>query len=108
RLVVVFRGKGLGGDVDDTDPQATGVPPLAPVARNDESKRTAEVATEFLAKAKDVLKDDYPVNFLMLRGIAKRPPIPTFEEVYGTRAAAIAVYPMYRGLARLVGMDVLD
>ncbi len=108
RLVVVFRGEGLGGDVHDTDPQATGVAPLDPVARNAESQRTAEVAKAFLQQAREVLKHDSPANFLMLRGIAKRPPIPTFQEVYGTRAAAIAVYPMYRGLARLVSMDVLD
>lgn len=108
RLVVVFRGEGLGGDVNDTDPQKTGVPPLDPVARNEQSQKTVEVAKAFLAQARDVLKDDRPANFLTLRGIAKRPPIPTFEEVYGTRPAAIAVYPMYRGLARLVGMDILD
>ncbi|MFV0443562.1 MAG: 2,3-bisphosphoglycerate-independent phosphoglycerate mutase [Planctomycetaceae bacterium] len=108
RLVVVFRSEGLGGDVHDTDPQATGVPPLDPVAKDAGSNRTVEVAKEFLRQARDVLKNDAPANFLMLRGIAKRPPIPTFEEVYGTRPGAIAVYPMYRGLARLVGMDVLD
>ena len=107
RLVVVFRGEGLGGDVDDTDPQRTGVPPLEPAPRNDESQKTVEVAKQFLAQAREVLKEDHPANFLTLRGIAKRPPIPTFEEVYGTRAAAIAVYPMYRGLARLVGMDIV-
>jgi 2,3-bisphosphoglycerate-independent phosphoglycerate mutase len=108
RLVVVFRGKGLGGDVDDTDPQATGVEPLPPHGHDDASRKTADVAAEFLRQAREVLKGDAPANFLMLRGIAKRPPIPTFEEVYGTRAAAIAVYPMYRGLARLVSMDVLN
>jgi 2,3-bisphosphoglycerate-independent phosphoglycerate mutase len=108
RLVVVFRGEGLGGHVDDTDPQATGVPPLDPVAKQSDSHKTVEVAREFLKQARQVLKNDSPANFLMLRGIAKRPPIPTFEEVYGTKAGAIAVYPMYRGLARLVGMDVLD
>lgn len=108
RLVVVFRAKGLGGDVDDTDPQATGVPPLPPHGNDEASRKTADVATEFLRQAREVLKNDAPANFLMLRGIAKRPPIPTFEEVYGTRAAAIAVYPMYRGLARLVSMDVLN
>lgn len=108
RLVVVFRGAGLGGNVDDTDPQATGVAPLDPVARDEASKKTVEVAKAFLQQAREVLKNDAPANFLMLRGIAKRPPIPTFEECYGTRAGAIAVYPMYRGLARLVSMDVLD
>jgi 2,3-bisphosphoglycerate-independent phosphoglycerate mutase len=107
RLVVVFRGEGLGGNVDDTDPQKTGVPPLDPVGHDDPSNRTVEVARQFLAQAREVLKDDAPANFLTLRGIAKRPPIPTFEEVYGTKPAAIAVYPMYRGLARLVGMDIV-
>lgn len=108
RLVIVFRGEGLGGDLDDTDPQKTGVPPLQVNARNSGSDKTAMVATEFLRQAREVLKDDHPANFLTLRGVAKKPNIPTYEEVYGTRSGAIAVYPMYRGLARLVGMDVLD
>jgi 2,3-bisphosphoglycerate-independent phosphoglycerate mutase len=108
RLVIVLRGEGLSGHVDDTDPQATGVPPLDPVAKNAESQKAADIAKEFLRQAREILKDEAPANFLTLRGIAKRPAIPTFEEVYGTRAAAIAVYPMYRGLARLVSMDVLD
>ena len=108
RLVIVFRGAGLGGDVDDTDPQRTGVPPLDPQPREAASSKTADVAAEFLRQARERLADDAPANFLTMRGIAKRPAIPTCEEVYGLRSAAIAVYPMYRGLARLVGMDVLD
>jgi 2,3-bisphosphoglycerate-independent phosphoglycerate mutase len=108
RLVVVFRAPGLEGNVEDTDPQKTGVPPLDPVARDVGSKRTAEIAKEFLKQAREVLKNDHPANFFTMRGIDKKPHIPTFEEVYGVRAAAIAVYPMYRGLARLVSMDVLD
>lgn len=108
RLVIVFRQEGLGGDVDDTDPQRTGVPPLAPHGNDEASAKTAEVCAEFLRQAAEVLKDDAPANLLTMRGIAKMPPIPRFEEVYGTKAAAIAVYPMYRGLARLVGMDILD
>jgi 2,3-bisphosphoglycerate-independent phosphoglycerate mutase len=108
RLVVVFRGAGLGGSVADTDPQKTGVPPLEPVARDAASQKTAEVAAAFLKQAREVLKGDAPANFFTMRGIDKKPQIPTFEEVYGLRAAAIAVYPMYRGLARLVSMKVLD
>jgi 2,3-bisphosphoglycerate-independent phosphoglycerate mutase len=108
RLVVVFRGAGLGGNVADTDPQKTGVPPLEPVARDAASQKTAEVAAAFLKQAREVLKGDAPANFFTMRGIDKKPQIPTFEEVYGLRAAAIAVYPMYRGLARLVSMKVLD
>jgi len=108
RLVIVFRAPGLGGAVEDTDPQKTGVPPLDPVARDEASKKTAEIAKEFLAKAREVLKNDAPANFFTMRGIDKQPAIPTFEEVYGMKPAAVAVYPMYRGLARLVSMDVLD
>jgi 2,3-bisphosphoglycerate-independent phosphoglycerate mutase len=108
RLVVVFRGPGLEGNVEDTDPQKTGVPPLDPVARDAGSQKTAEVAKEFLRQAREVLKNDHPANFFTMRGIDRKPPIPSFKEVYGLRAAAIAVYPMYRGLARLVSMDVLD
>lgn len=108
RLVIVLRGKGLGGDINDTDPQKTGVPPLEPVGENEASQKTAELCKEFLNQAAVILKEDRPANLLTMRGIAKLPEIPTFEEVYGTRAAAIAVYPMYRGLARLVSMDVQD
>lgn len=108
RLVIVFRGDGLWGDVDDTDPQATGVPPLAAMPRSSGSQKTADIANEFLRQAREILKNDAPANFLTLRGIDKLPHIPTFEEVYGLKAGAIAVYPMYRGLARLVSMDVLD
>ena len=108
RLVIVFRGPGLGGNINDTDPQKTGVAPLKPVGRDDASQKTAEICKEFLRQAAAVLKDDVPANLLTMRGIAKKPDIPTYEEVYGVRAAAFAVYPMYRGLARLVSMDVLD
>lgn len=108
RLVIVFRGPGLEGNVEDTDPQKTGVAPLDPVARDAGSQKTAEIAKEFLRQAREVLKNDAPANFFTMRGIDRKPPIPTFQEVYGLKAAAIAVYPMYRGLARLVSMDVLD
>jgi 2,3-bisphosphoglycerate-independent phosphoglycerate mutase len=108
RLVVVFRGAGLGGNVEDTDPQKTGVPPLDPVARDAASQKTADVARQFLKAAREVLANDAPANFFTMRGIDKKPQIPTFEEIYGLRAGAIAVYPMYRGLARLVSMKVLD
>ncbi|MCA9133075.1 MAG: 2,3-bisphosphoglycerate-independent phosphoglycerate mutase, partial [Planctomycetales bacterium] len=107
RFVVVFRGPGLGGNVKDTDPQATGVPPLQPVAEDAASEKTVEVAQEFLRQARQLLKDQPKANFHTMRGFASRPDMPSFEEVYGLRAAAIAVYPMYKGLASLVGMDIV-
>src|SRR5262245_42941905 len=106
RFVVVFRGDGLHGDVADTDPQATGVPPLDPVAKPG-SERTAQVAKKFIAQARKILADHPKANGLTLRGFAEKPKLPTYEEVYGLKAAAIAVYPMYKGLARLVGMEIV-
>ena len=108
RLVVRFRGEGLGDRVADTDPLQTGLHPLEPKAVAPDSERTAQVAAEFLRQAREILKDEHPANFLMLRGFSKFPEIETMEQVYGLKPAAIAVYPMYRGLAKLVGMTVVE
>jgi 2,3-bisphosphoglycerate-independent phosphoglycerate mutase len=107
RFVVVFRAPGLRGNVSDTDPQKTGVPALDPIAQDAESQRTAEIAKEFLAQAKKILAGHPKANFHTMRGFANKPSLPSYREVYGLRAAAIAVYPMYKGLARLVGMDII-
>jgi len=107
RFVVVFRGEGLGGNVHDTDPQATGVPPLDPRGLDPPSEKTARVAKAFIAQADRLLADQPAANGLTMRGFAGRPDLPTYQQVYGLRAAAIAVYPMYKGLARLVGMDIV-
>ena len=108
RLVVRFRAEGLGDQVCDTDPLSTGLHTLEPKAADAGSEKTAKIAAEFLRQAKEVLKNESPANFLMLRGFAKFPKIDTMEEVYGVKPVAIAVYPMYRGLARLVGMTVVE
>jgi 2,3-bisphosphoglycerate-independent phosphoglycerate mutase len=107
RFVVVFRAAGLKGDLHDTDPQATGVPPLKPSASKPGSERTAEVTAQFVAQAQQLLAGEKKANGLTLRGFSARPQLPTYDEVYGLRAAAIAVYPMYKGLARLVGMRIV-
>jgi 2,3-bisphosphoglycerate-independent phosphoglycerate mutase len=108
RFVVVFRADGLGDHVNDTDPQAVGVAPLAAEGADVDSKKTAGIVNEFVAQVGRILKDEAPTNGCTLRGFARYPKIATMKEVYGLRSAAIAVYPMYKGLARLVGMDVLD
>jgi 2,3-bisphosphoglycerate-independent phosphoglycerate mutase len=107
RFVVVFRGEGLGGNVEDTDPQKTGVAPLKPVADDAASRRTAEVAREFIDQAQKLLADEKKANGLTMRGFSVKPAIPPYEELYGVKAAAIASYPMYKGLAHLVGMEVV-
>jgi 2,3-bisphosphoglycerate-independent phosphoglycerate mutase len=112
RFVIVLRGANankdqLFDDVHDTDPQAVGVPPLDPQAANSDSYLTAAVAKEFIAQARKLLAGEKRANCLTLRGFASKPDLPSYEEVYGLRAAAIAVYPMYKGLAQLVGMEVV-
>ena len=107
RFVVVFRGPGLAGNVKDTDPQATGVPPLAAEAADPASQKAADIANQWIAAATKLLAGEKKANGLTLRGFAGRPHLASYEEVYGLKAAAIAVYPMYKGLARLVGMDIV-
>jgi len=108
RFVLVIRGDGLGDAVNDTDPQAVGVPPLAAEGPDAASKKTADAVNRFVSQAVEVLKEQGAVNGVTLRGFARFPKIDKFQDVYGLKAAAIAVYPMYKGLARLVGMDILD
>ena len=108
RFVLVFRAEGLGDAVNDTDPQVEGVTPLLAQGADPASRKTAELVNEFILKANEVLKNDAPMNGATLRGFAKRPQIESMKEIYALKTAAIAVYPMYKGLARLVGMDILD
>jgi len=108
RFLIVLRGTGLGDKVNDTDPQETGLKPIEAVGEDDNSEKTASLVKEFLEKAGQILKDHHPANMVLMRGFSKRPDWPTMPEIYGFRAAAIANYPMYRGVARLVGMDVLN
>jgi 2,3-bisphosphoglycerate-independent phosphoglycerate mutase len=108
RFVLVIRGNGLGDQVNDTDPQMVGVAPLKAQGANPASQKTADAVNQFSAQAVKVLASEAPINGVTLRGFATYPKIATFADVYGLKAAAIAVYPMYKGLARLVGMDILD
>jgi 2,3-bisphosphoglycerate-independent phosphoglycerate mutase len=107
RFVLVLRGPGLSGRLSETDPQALDRPPLPVEAQAPEARVTADLVNRFVAEVRPLLADAAPANMVLLRGFDQRPALPRFPDVYGLRAAAIAAYPMYRGLARLVGMDVL-
>jgi 2,3-bisphosphoglycerate-independent phosphoglycerate mutase len=107
RFVLVLRGENLGDDLTDTDPGRLSVPPLPVVARSAASERTATLVNEFVSQAENLLADKHPANRILLRGFAKRPSLPTLQETYGLRSASIAVYPMYRGVSKLVGMTTL-
>ncbi|MEA1939635.1 MAG: phosphoglycerate mutase, partial [Candidatus Caldatribacteriota bacterium] len=108
RFVVVFRGKGLEEGLSDADPQVVGkkityAEPLRP-----EAGEAAKTINEFIDKAIEVLKEHSPANAVLLRGFAKHPGLPSMGELFKLSPAAIATYPMYKGLAKLVGMEVLE
>jgi 2,3-bisphosphoglycerate-independent phosphoglycerate mutase len=107
RFVLVLRGVGASGRLSETDPQALGKPPLPVRALEPAAARAAELINAFVDEARRRLADAAPANMVLLRGFDQLPELPRFPEVYALRAAAIAAYPMYRGLAKLVGMDVL-
>lgn len=107
RFVVLFRGEGLEEGLSETDPQETGKPPLAVRAEAPQAKRAADVVNDFVAEAKRVLAAEHPANMILLRGFSRYPRLPKLTEIYGVRAAVIAVYPMYRGLAKLAGMQAV-
>ena len=111
RFVVVFRGKGLEGPLTDADPHREGskIPGVKPTnAKSAKQKAAAKLIVEFYKKALPLLKGKQPANGFLMRGIAHQPKIPTFQERYKLNAACIAVYPMYKGLAQLVGMKKLE
>ncbi|MFQ5962563.1 MAG: 2,3-bisphosphoglycerate-independent phosphoglycerate mutase [Candidatus Methylomirabilales bacterium] len=107
RLVVVFRGEGLSDQLTESDPQRLGEAPLKVEAKTPEAERTAGLVNAFVERARSLLRERHPANMILLRGLAKHPDLPTYQELYQLRAAAIAVYPMYRGLGKLVGMEAL-
>ncbi len=108
RFAIVMRGEGLNPELEDTDPQRTGVPPLPVKASVPAAEPTAELFNRWVAEACKVLADQPKANGLTLRGFATHPGLEPYEEAYGLRAACIAVYPMYRGVSKLVGMDVIE
>lgn len=108
RFALILRGEGLGDGLNDTDPQREGLRPHPVLARDRQSERTARVVQQFLERAFDVLADQHPANGVILRGFSRRPEIPSMSEIFRLTPAAIATYPMYRGLARLVGMQILE
>jgi len=107
RFVVLFRGDDLEEGLSETDPQEIAKPPLLVHAESAQAAHATEVANRFIAEAKKALAAEHPANMILLRGFAKYPKIPKLTEIYGVRAGVIAVYPMYRGLARLVGMEAI-
>ena len=108
RAMVVLRGSGLSDRVADTDPQSTGAAPLEPCAMEQAAEPTARIVADFLRQARARLADRHPANDLLLRGFAMRPALPPLHQRFAMHGVAIAVYPDYKGVSRLVGMDAIE
>jgi len=108
RLLLVLRGEGVSAKIIDTDPQEIGKKPLEPKSLSSEAAKTVGLVKQFLEQTKDVLADHSPANMVLLRGFSEKPNWPTMDKAFDLKSAAIAAYPMYRGLARLLGMDLLE
>jgi 2,3-bisphosphoglycerate-independent phosphoglycerate mutase len=109
RSAIVLRFPELlpqgSASIKDTDPQKEGRPPVSVTPETSQAKKVANVVEKLISHIIDILKNEPKANFILLRGFSQVPDIPHFEEVYGLNALCIAVYPMYRGLARLIGMN---
>jgi 2,3-bisphosphoglycerate-independent phosphoglycerate mutase len=108
RFAFIMRASGLSDALTETDPQKTGVPVLPVRALRPDSEKTARLVNQFIEAARVKLAHKHPANMILLRGFAKCPTLPAYSELFGLRAAAIAVNGMYRGVARMVGMQVVD
>lgn len=108
RFAVVMRGEGLSPEIDDTDPQVTGKPPLPAVPTSPSAAKAASLFNQWIAEARTVIAEEPKANGVTLRGFATHPGLVSYKDAYGLRAVCIAVYPMYKGVSRLVGMDIID
>jgi 2,3-bisphosphoglycerate-independent phosphoglycerate mutase len=108
RFALLLRGNSLNGAIVDTDPQVTGAAPLSAKALEPAAEYTAKLVNQWLSEAARILKGQEPANMVTLRGFAMDPNLPKYKDVYKLKAACVAVYPMYKGVARLVGMDVIQ
>jgi len=107
RALMVLRGEGLDDNVGETDPQAVGVPPLRPDREGHAESRTAQIAADVIDQVRRILADEPNANGILARGFARFPDWPRFGDRFKLNPAAAAGYPMYRGVARLVGIPVV-
>ena len=120
RMGMIMRGKKLSTHITDIDPGHVGKGVRMCEATDDtsEAKRTAKILNTFVSRAHKLLKR-MPVNidrqknglpqanYLLVRGAGVYPKLPRFFDKYGLRAACFAGAGLYKGIARLIGMDVV-
>jgi len=108
RATLIIRATGLGGDISDSDPQKEGFKPKPLIGENAGSKKTIKIVDQFLEKSQKILANKKPANMILLRGFAKYRKFPTMTEFFQLNPACIASYPMYKGVARLIGMKIIE
>jgi 2,3-bisphosphoglycerate-independent phosphoglycerate mutase len=106
RFGIVFSGKGLSDQLEDADPHKDGKPVIYVAPKSPAAERTAVAITTFMKKVAEILKDEPKANSVLLRGFSIRPAIPSFSDRYHMEALALTTYPMYRGIAKVLGMKV--
>ena len=108
RFLMVLRGKDLSPAITDTDPQKPGFAPVTTVETEPQARHTAYLVNRFTNEAREILASQYQTNMLLLRGFSKLPVLPSMNEIYKLSPAGIVEYPMYKGLAKLVGMKTFQ
>ncbi|MGC8605541.1 MAG: 2,3-bisphosphoglycerate-independent phosphoglycerate mutase [Desulfomonilaceae bacterium] len=110
RFVFIIRGPGLSSALSETDPQKIGLKPfkVRPLEGSPEARKTADLVNQWVSRVSEIIRKEHPANMVTLRGWSSEPGLPKFEDIYKMKAAAIAVYPMYKGLASLVGMTLVE
>ena len=108
RFALMLRGENLDADIQDTDPQKVGFSPLKAIGNNPSAVKTAALFQQWISKAEKILSDENQANGVTLRGFGTDPLLPKYPDIFALRAACVAVYPMYRGVSKLVGMDMID
>ena len=106
RALLALRRDRLREEIQETDPQKTGLQALLPKALIPEAEETSGILQKLIDKAREVLADEEKANMLLLRGYSTYRRYPYLSERFGLNALAIATYPMYRGIARLLGMVI--
>lgn len=106
RALLVLRGEHLREEMEETDPQKTGLQPIPPRPLIPEAQETSGIIAELIRQTKDILADEDKANMILLRGYSRYRKYPSLKERFNLNALAVASYPMYRGIARLLGMEI--
>jgi len=108
RLVLLLTGEGLNPMLTDTDPHEEMKHYAACAAVDPRAEKSADVVNRLTEQALSVLRGEKQATGIILRGFSGKPDVPTLRDLHLLTPCAIATYPMYKGIASLVGMDIID